>query len=263
MKKPPFASVALLALAAIGVAGCGKKADAVELAPAASSLAASAPAGEAGVWHYTVDSKSTTHVELAGLKEHIKGDTTAAAGTLDVVPRDLAQSRGLVRVDLSTFSTSTFGNDDDHAQTRHARTWLEVEVGDKISEEMRWAELAIRSIDNLSATDLTKVAATKEGQDDVRTVSMIVHGDLLVHGRKVYKDDVVDVSFRYPAGGRGDSKPERIEIKSKQPLQVVLREHDVRPRDPAGQVLAWTTKLLAKVAETADVTVDVSATPLP
>jgi hypothetical protein len=258
--NPPFASVALLALAPIGAADCGKKADAVELAPAASSLVASAPAGEADAWHYTVDSKSTAHVELAGLKEHIKGDTTAAAGTLDVIPRDLAQSRGLVRVDLSTFSTNTFGNEDDHTQTRHARTWLEAEVGDKINEEMRWA---VRSIDNLSATDLTMVAAVKNGLDDMRSVSMTVHGDLLVHGRKVDKDDMVEVSFRYPAGAPADSKPERIEIKSKQPLQVVLKEHDVRPRDPAGQVLAWTTKLLAKVAETADVTVDVSATPLP
>jgi hypothetical protein len=258
-----LASVALLAFASIGAGGCGKKADAVELAPAASALAASAPAGEAVVWHYAVDSKSTAHVDLPGLKEHIQGDTTAAAGKLDVVARDLAQSRGLVRIDLSTFLTRTFGNDDDATQTRHARTWLEVEVGDKINEEMRWAELAIRSIDNLSANDVTKVAAIKDGQDDVRSVSMAVHGDLLVHGHKVYKDDMVDVSFRYPAGAPGDSKPERIEIKSKQPLQVVLKEHDVRPRDPAGQVLAWTTKLLAKVAETADVTVDVSATPLP
>jgi hypothetical protein len=258
----PFASVAVLALASVSAAGCGKKADAVELAPSASSLAASAPASEAGVWHYAVDSKSTAHVDLPGLKEHIKGDTSAASGTLDVVPRDLAQSRGLVRIDLSTFSTSTFGNDDDATQTKHARTWLEVVVGDKINEEMRWAELAIRSIDNLSATDLTKVAASKDGQEDVRSVSMVVHGDLLVHGHKVSKDNVVDVSFRYPVGAPGDSKPGRIEIKSKQPLQVVLKEHDVRPRDPAGQVLAWTTKLLAKVAETADVTVDLSATPL-
>jgi hypothetical protein len=261
--KTSLASVAVLAVATMGVAGCGKKADAVELAPTASSLAASVPASEAGVWHYTVDSKSTTHVDLPGLKEHIKGETTAAAGILDVVPRDLAQSRGLVRVDLATFSTSTFGNDDDANQTKHARTWLEVQVGDKTNEEMRWAELAIRSIDSLSATDLTKVAAVKDGRDDVRSVSMVVHGDLLVHGHKVYKDDMVDVSFRYPVGAAGDSKPERIQIKSKQPLQVVLKEHDVRPRDPAGQVLAWTTKLLAKVAETADVTVDVSAKPLP
>ena len=46
---------------------------------------------------------------------------------LDVAAKDLAQSRGLVRIDLATFATHTFGNDDDATQTKHALTWLEVD----------------------------------------------------------------------------------------------------------------------------------------
>jgi hypothetical protein len=37
----------------------------------------------------------------------------------------------------------------------------------------------------------------------------------------------------------------------------------VRPRDPAGQLLDWTTNLISKVADTADATVSLTATPLP
>jgi hypothetical protein len=243
-------------------AACGKK-DGSGLAPAASSLSPSKSDSVAGAWHFTVDPKSTTHVELPGLKEHIKGDTAAAAGTLDVVPTNLGESRGVVRIDLSTFETKTFGDDHDAAQTKHARTWLEAVVGDKVNEEMRWAEFAIRSIDNLGASDLTKIAAAKVGAEDVRTVSMTVHGELLVHGHKVPKDAAVDVSFGYSPGTAPDSKPERIEIKTKSPLSVVLKEHDVRPRDPAGQILSWTTNLIAKVADAADVSVDIRATPAP
>ncbi len=88
-----------------------------------------------------------------------------------------------------------------------------------------------------------------------------MHGDLLVHGHRVPKDAAVEVAFHYPSGAPADSKPARIQIKSKQPLRVVLKEHDVRPRDPAGQLLDWTTRLISKVAETADVTVDLGATP--
>jgi hypothetical protein len=238
--------------------GCSKKDD-TPVAPAASALTTSAPV--VASWHYAIDPKGTTQVDMPGLKEHIKGDTTAVTGTLDVVPKDLAQSRGLVRIDLSTFSTHTFGTDQDAAQTKHARTWLEVMVGDSVNGDMRYADLAIRSIDGLSAPDLTSVAPARDGADDVRTVSMTVHGDLLVHGHRVPKDASVDVAFRYPVGAPADSTPARIEIKSKQPLRVVLKEHDVRPRDPAGQVLEWTSRLVSKVAETADVTVDLSATP--
>jgi hypothetical protein len=257
--------VVLLAYAAAASAacatGCGKK-DTTELAPAASALAASAPV--AASWRYVIDPKSTTQVDMPGVKEHIKGGTTGATGSLDVVPKDLAQSRGLVRIDLSTFSTHTFGTDEDAAQTKHARTWLEVvsgEAGDKMNDDMRYADLAIRSIDTASASDLTTVAPTVEGGDDVRTVSMTVHGELLVHGHKVPKDATVDVAFHYPTGTPPASKPSRLEIKSKQPLRVVLKEHDVRPRDTAGAVLEWTSRLISKVAETADITVDIGATP--
>jgi hypothetical protein len=252
---------ALALAAALFVAACNRRDDSTQLAPTASALASSTTDTIATAWHYRIDPKSSAHVDMPGLKEHIVGDATAGTGSLDVVPRDLASSRGLVRIDLSTFATHTFGNDDDATQTKHARTWLEVQMGDKTNEEMRWADFAIRSIDGASATDLTKVAPIKDGQDDVRTVTVTVHGEVLIHGHKLPKDDVVDALFHYPQGAAADAKPTRIEIKSKQPMHIVLKEHDVRPRDPAGQLLDWTTKLISKVAETADVTIALEATP--
>jgi hypothetical protein len=245
------------------VVACGKKDDSTGLAPAASALTASRADATSTAWHYVVDPKSSTHVDMPGVKEDIKGDTTNATGTLDVVARDLAQSRGLVRIDLQSFATHTFGNGDDATQTKHALTWLEVTVGDKTSEDMRWADLAIRSIDGLSATDLTKVEPARDGDGETRKVAMTVHGDVLVHGHRVKKDGVVDVAFRYPSGSPADAPPEAIEIHSKEPMHMVLKELDVRPRDPAGQLLDWTTKLISKVAETADVTVDLVAIPAP
>jgi hypothetical protein len=244
-------------------AACDKKNDAAELAPAASALTASKAEPTSMAWHFAVDPKSTTQVDMPGIKEHIKGDTAAAAGSLDVAGHDLTQSRGLVRIDLTTFSTHTFGDDQDATQTKHARTWLEVTVGDKTNEELRWADFAIRGVDGASAKDLTKVEPTKDGADDVRKVTMTVHGDVLIHGHKVQKDALVEAAFRYPSGAPADSRPNRIEIKSKEPMRVVLKELDVRPRDPAGALLDWTTKLISKVAETADVTVDIGAVPAP
>ncbi len=255
-------AVASLAVALLATA-CNRKDDASQLAPAASALTESKTEPVSMAWHYVIDPKSRTQEDMPGVKEHIKGDTTGAAGTLDVAAKDLTQSRGLVRIDLETFATHTFGTDDDATQTEHARTWLEVKVGDKTNDEMRWADFAIRSIDGASATDLTQVEAKKDGGDDVRTVTMTVHGDVLIHGHRVQKDGVVAADFRYPAGAAADSRPARIEIKSKEPMHVVLKELDVRPRDPAGALLDWTTKLISKVAETADVTVDLGATPAP
>jgi hypothetical protein len=251
----------VLALAVLLVPACDKKEDATPVAPSASALVASSATPTAASWHYGIDPKSTAHVDMPGLNEHITGDTTAAFGALDVTPSDLAQSRGLVKIDLSTFATHTFGTEKDADQTKHARTWLEAVVDGKTNEDMRWAEYAIRSIDGLSATDVAKVAPVKDGAEDVRTVTMTVHGELRIHGHKVPKDDAVEVSFRYPSWASADSKPTTIHVKSKQPLHVVLKEFDVAPRDPTGKALAWTTQLLSKVAETADVSFDLGATP--
>lgn len=260
MKLCRLATIAGFAAAAQALA-CGKKGDEVALAPAAISLAPSSSEAGTATWRYAIGPSGSVHVELPGLKEHITGDATTVAGFVEIVPTDLSQSRGQVRVDLSTFSTTTFGNDKDAAQTKHARTWLEVQVGDQTNEAMRYAEFAIRSIDGLSAADITHVAPTRDGQNDVRAVSMTVHGDLLVHGHRVPKDDVIDVVFYYPVGAAADSKPARLQITSKTPMRVVLKEHDVRPRDPAGQLLSWTTSLISKVAETADVTLRLGALP--
>jgi hypothetical protein len=257
-----YALVLGLLVSSAGI-GCSKKEDASTLAPAAGALVATQADPAAASWHYVLDPQSTTHVEMPGLSEHIVGDTSAAAGTLEVTPHDLTQSRGLVRVDLATFTTHTFGNEKDAAQTKHARTWLEAVVDGKVDESMRWAEYAIRSIDAVSVGDLAQVSPTKEGGDEVRTVTMTVRGDLLIHGHKVQKDDVVEVAFRYPSGAVADAKPLRITVKSRQPIHVVLKEYDVQPRDPEGQALAWTTSLLSKVAESADVSLNLAATPAP
>jgi hypothetical protein len=235
-------------------AGCSKE-HGYDVPIAASTVPPQSPPVSMS-WHFVVDPKSTTHVDMPGAAQHITGATSAATGALDIVGNDLAQSRGSVMIDLSSFSTTTFGNQDDAAQTKQARSWLETE-----REPMRWASLAIRSIDGLSATDVSKVTPTKDGSDDVRLVAMTIHGDLLLHGGKVQQDCPVQVRFRYPSGAAADSKPARIEITSKEPMRVVLKQVDVQPRDAHGKISRWTADLLAKVAPAADITVSVNATP--
>jgi hypothetical protein len=261
-RRPAFAGPQYVLVAcAFAALGCDRKDDAASVAPQASALVATKADPAAASWRFSIDGKSTTHVDMPGLKEHIQADTTAATGWIDVVPGDLGRSTGLIRVDLSTFATHTFGSEKDATQTEHARTWLEVVVDGKTNEDMRWAEYAVRSIDGLTATALPSVAPSKTGGDDVRTVTMTLHGDLRIHGHKVQKDQVVEVSFRYPGGAPADAKPARVQIRSKEPLHVVLKEFEVAPRDPGGKALAWTTSLLSKVAETADVTFDLGAVP--
>jgi hypothetical protein len=261
--------VAVAALLALGLSnvGCDKKNEA-SLAPAASSLAPSTTPAAAEAVTFTIDPKSTSSIEMPAPKEQIKATTTGAAGSLDVVLTDLARSRGEVKIDLTTLTTATFDQaSKNEAQTGHARTWLEVADGDKgpleesVKTANRWAVYAIRSIDDLSAPDLTKVAPTKDGADDVRTVTMTTRGELLIHGRKVERDAGLEVQFRYDAGA-DPARPKLVVAKTTRPLRVVLAEHDVKPRDGVGKIAKEAFHLLGtKVADTADISLALRAAP--
>jgi hypothetical protein len=263
------AMVATFAVAfGLGVFACDEKKPA-SLAPAASSLAPSTPAPTTNkTLKFTIDPKSTTAIDMPAPKEHIKAGTDAAAGSIDVDFMNLANTRGEIKADLNTLTTKTFDDPaKDKAQTTHARTWLEVADGeegklpDDVKATNRWAVYAIRSVDNLSATDLTKVGPTKEGADEVRTVTATTHGEFLIHGHKVDRDADVEVQFHYAPGSPAD-KPTGLVIKSKKPLRATLADHDVKPRDGFGKLAKGAFNILGtKVADVADVSLDFRAAP--
>lgn len=264
----PSLTVAAFAAVALLVIGCDDK-KSVTVAPAASSLAPSTPSPTNNkTLKFVVDPKSTTAIDMPAPNEHIKAGTDAATGTLDVDVMDLANTRGEIKADLTTLTTKTFGDPKkDGDQTTHARTWLEVADGesgklpDDVKASNRYATYAIRSISNLSATDLTKVPAVKDGEDEIRTVTATTKGELLIHGHKVDKEADVEVTFRYAPGATAD-KPKALSIRTKKPFRVTLAEHEVKPRDGFGKIAKGAFNLLGtKVADTADISLDVKAKP--
>ncbi len=266
MKRSASIAAAIAAMA-VAVSGCEDKTKQQQLAPSASALAPSMAAPSGKVVKLTIDAKGTSSIDMPAPKEHIKASTDAAAGTLDVDPTNLANSRGEVKIDLSTIQTKTFGNDDDKRQTMHARCWMEVadcedgKIADDVKTANKYAVYAIRAVENVSAPDLTKVPVTKDGGDDVRTVTMTTKGELLIHGHKVDREADVEVAFHY-APGADATKPKSVVVKTKKPLKVTLAEHDVKPRDNFGKIAKGAFHLLGtKVADTADISLDLRANP--
>jgi hypothetical protein len=256
---------ALISTAAFAT-GC-KKGDEAAPMPKSEPLAASMPDPAGKTVTYAIEPKSKTAIDMPAPKERIKAETEGAKGQLHVDLASLGKTRGDIYIDVATLSTHTFGNDDDKTQTHHALTWLQVDetMSDAAEREKnRWAHFAIRSIDGLSAPDAKSIAPQKEGNDDVRTVSLTAHGDfeLHQHAAKAPKDVQLDVKMHYPAGAPADSKPTSIEIKTRSPLVITLADHDVKPRDSQGIIAQKAFGLLGtKVADVANVSIDLRAQP--
>ena len=262
--KRGFGVVALV-VSLLGTWGCDDKKPTGPVGPAVSSLAASPVAPSAKTIKLTVDPKSKATLDMPAPKEHIKAFTDAAAGSLTVDPTNLTNSRGEIKMDLTTLTMNHFGNADDASQTKHARCWLEVtdceegKLSDETKAANKYAVYAIRAIENASATDLTKVPATKEGDDEVRNVTLTTKGELLIHGHKVEREADAEVSFHYAPGGDA-AKPKSLVIKTKKPLRVVLAEHDVKPCDNFGKIAKGAFNLLGtKVADNADISLEIKA----
>jgi hypothetical protein len=270
MVRTGMVAMGLAALTLAGLAGCKKgdesSSEAPKPPPAPIAMSKADPASKSIDFAIQPDGK--TSIDMPAPKERIKGETKAAKGELHVDLAKLGMTRGDVLIDLDTFATHTFGDaDKDSTQTHHAHTWLQIDdmVKDPaVRERNRWVHFAIRSVDNLSAPDLTAVAPTKEGADDVRTVTLTAHGDLEAHSlpSKAQKDVPLEVRFHVPAGSPPDSKPTLIEVKSKAPFTIVLADHDIKPRDAEGSLALKAFDLLGtKVADVANVSVDVTAKP--
>ena len=261
----------LVAGLALLTAGCDEKKP--NLPPVASAVPKSTPplAG-ASVKKFVIDPSSKASIDMEAPKEKIRAVATGGAGTLDVDLANVPRSRGEVKIDLTTLTTSSFAGKPDadannKAQTTHARTWLEVadaeggKLDDKVKEANRYAVYVIRSVSDASANDLAKVSPTKDGGDDVRAVQLITRGELLVHGHKVERDGDVELAFHYDPGAAPD-KPKSLVVKTRKPFRVVLAEHDVKPRDAAGKIAKEAFHLLGtKVAENADVSLELRARP--
>jgi hypothetical protein len=259
-------AVGLGVVAASAASGCSKD-DAAKPMPPAAPIASSVTVGSKGI-DFAIDPTSKTSIDMPAPKERIKATTTAAKGTVHFDPSDLTMTRGDVLIDLSTLTTSTFGDaDKDATQTKHAHTWLQIDDMEKdpaVRERNRWVHFAIRSVDGLSATDLAKVAPATVGGDDVRTVTLVAHGDIEAHSlpSKTTRDAPLEVKFHVPAGSPPGTKPTKLEIASKQPLTIQLADHDIKPRDTEGILAQKAFDLLGtKVANEANVSVMLVANP--
>jgi hypothetical protein len=247
---------------------CDSKEDAPK-APAVAASAIAPPVAPTGpkTLHFNLDPAGKTSIDMPAPKERIKAETTAVKGDLTVDPGDLEKTRGQVKVDLFTLSTHTFGDESkDHSQTEHAHNWLE--AGDLVTPEVkeanRWVIFTIRGVEGIAVKDLTAVPVAHLATDDGRAVDATVKGDFFLHGHSVAKDVPVEVVFHYPTGQATSAAPTRVEIHTKTPLHIALAEHDVKPRDGFGKLAQASFSLLGtKVAETADVTIDLAGTLAP
>ena len=252
--------------------GCNKdKAPEQKLAPTAAALESAMPQAASAAAFQVDPASSSFQFLMDSPLEKIDGEAAKSlAGELYIDPSDLTKSTGLVKADLKLLTLYQQKRGDDKSaygerkkselQNEHARGWLQLdakegEVTAEQAEMNRWAEIKISKLDDLSATDVTKLAGPE------RKVTATASGEFRLHGRKAVKSAKVELNFKYT----GD-KLTAVEVKTREPFVVGLAEFEVNPRDAAGKFVRSVTdaisgNLKGKISNDAPVAVSFVAVP--
>jgi uncharacterized membrane protein len=199
--------------------------------------------------------ESWVRFRLSGKEQRREGIFRVVRGELETSLYDLGSVRGRVTVDL--ISVSVAGEDDpdrQRAASDQVLNWLGVGQGvpDTEREKYRWAAFVIRQVEKPSprAPHLGRsraVARSRMGSagaepssalEQAREVALDLRGRLLLHGYEVELQVPALFTFHYQTPPVAGQAPVRLEVTTRAPVGISLSDHDIKPRDADGNVLA-------------------------
>jgi hypothetical protein len=224
--------------------------------------------------------RAETSFVLTAKEGRVEGTFRVARGELRTDLRDLGRTRGTVSVDLA--SVMVQGADrEDRLAAETAQNWLGVgaSVPETAREKYRWARFDLDRVENLSARtpqhgrrpprappDSTAgvESVPEAGAEEMRTVDLDAQGKLLLHGYEVELRVPVSLCFHYPGPPKVGQAPTRVDIATRAAVAVSLDAHDIKPRDPAGNLLPRDLRLLGtRIGREASVSMRATAYPAP
>jgi hypothetical protein len=114
----------------------------------------------------------------------------------------------------------------------------------------------------VSAAGAQSVAGAEA--DETRTVDLDARGRLLLHGYEVELRVPVSLCFHYQGPPKAGQGPTRVDITTRSTVKVSLDAHDIKPRDPTGNLLPRDLRLLGtRIGREASVSASLTAYPAP
>jgi len=263
--------------------GCDKKqetsSERTEPWPAPAAASASAARAAAVRSEYALAPGQRVEFQLKTKSTSIEGLFPLLRGSLSVDLMQLSESEAQLQIDVGA-ARITSGKDDDenvhYSLTAH--NWLNVgaSLPEATRERRRWASFLVEELTETGALaahearvsrKLTERAQAPEqdaGTDaevesdaeapearpgapaEVRATRAKLVGSLELNQRKVTAPYQVELQFHYPTEASPGFPPDRIVVQSVGSVQVLLAQHDIEPRNSAGERIAADMKLLGK-----------------
>lgn len=166
-----------------------------------------------------------------------------AMGELKVDLDDLTKTSGTIKIDLLNIQSYSFADTGKNSkQTEHMLNWFEIgpDVSETTREKNRWAVFKIKKITHAEPNSLK---TAKSFSDEIGTgyfFKITAEGTLTVHGVTSPKTVELAVSIWdvNPQGKRYKKAQRVLLMRTTKPIEISMKEHDVKPRDTTGKFLA-------------------------
>jgi hypothetical protein len=189
------------------------------------SASASADGGAAALTRYTLTGPSVIRFELRTRLGKVQGKLSKVSGELNVALSALAQSRGQVRVDLSSLEI-----DNTDSAEWLARAQAALNVADAGGGAAPQANFDITAFEDVAPDAIEPVVARDGGALPTRRARAIADGNLLLNGFRVAKSEPLEAEF----GFTNDlAIPATVVIRSRAPLVISLETHEIQIHEAA------------------------------
>jgi len=204
-------------------------------------------------------------VEISAPIETTRAQEDAVQGKLIVDLENPAKTHGQVKVDLFDLTSFSFSDPKKNAaQTEHMKNWFEVgpDVSTTLREKNRWAIFDIKKIIHVEPASLQSSPAFHDKIGMGHAFKLTAEGDFTLHN--ITKSKTVDLDvilYDVKKGGPLYQGAKRIlMMRTRSPLHVSLKAHEVQPRDATGKFLAGALSTVGlKISDDAQVSLDLRA----
>lgn len=173
---------------------------------------------------YVLTAQSVIRFELSTKRGKVQGRVPKLSGALTVVLGALAQSRGQVRVDLSSLAL-----DDTDASSAIWLARVRAALGESDAGAAPTATFDLTGFDDVSP-EAIEPARASDGGAPPRKVRGTAVGNLLLNGFRVQKREPLEAEFGFSSD---PTVPTQLTIRSRAPLVISLETHELHLSEPS------------------------------
>lgn len=203
---------------------------------------------------------SMARFEIPAPLETTRGQIDKIKGSILIDFDHPENTTGTIEADMTAVKVSTFSEEEkNNLQGEHMINWFEAgsDVPANKRQQNKWIKFTITKVVSVIPPAFKDSVGVQDEIGKAHAVRIVAQGDLTAHGITKPKTVNLDLIIYEITGKRYPEAKYVMLIRTQKPIEVSLKEHDIKPRDTSGKFLSTALSVVGlKLSDSALVTLD-------